>query len=80
VIPKPFTIQVAAYHKKAHADNYIATLAQKGVETTMKVADGGGKTWYLVRVSEFTDQKSAQVHGNRLKADHIIDEFFVTRN
>jgi len=80
VIPKPFTIQVAAYHKKAHADDYIATLAQKGVETTMKVTDGGGKTWYLVRVSEFTDQKSAQIYGNRLKADHIIDEFFVTRN
>jgi len=79
VIPKPFTIQVAAYHKKAHADNYMAALAQKGVETTMKVTDGGGKTWYLVRVSKFTDQKSAQVYGNRLKADHIIDEFFVTK-
>ena len=80
VIPKPFTIQVAAYHKKAHADNYMATLAQKGIETTMKVTDGGGKTWYLVRVSDFTDQKSAQAYGNRLKADHIIDEFFVTKN
>ena len=79
VIPKPFTIQVAAYHKKAHADNYMAALAQKGVEATMKVTDGGGKTWYLVRVSKFTDQKSAQVYGNRLKADHIIDEFFVTK-
>ncbi|NWH05499.1 SPOR domain-containing protein [Desulfobacter latus] len=80
MIPKPFTIQVAAYHKKTHADNYMATLAQKGVESTMKVTDGGGKTWYLVRVSKFTDQKSAQVYGNRLKADHIIDEFFVTPN
>ncbi|WP_035237165.1 SPOR domain-containing protein [Desulfobacter vibrioformis] len=80
VIPKPFTIQVAAYHKKAHADNYMATLAQKGIETTMTVTDGGGKTWYLVRVSEFTDQKSAQSYGNRLKADHIIDDFFVTKN
>jgi len=80
VIPKPFTIQVAAYHKKAHADRYMATLAQKGLEATMKVTDGGGKTWYLVRVSEFTDQKSAQVCGNRLKTDHIIDEFFVTKN
>jgi len=80
VIPKPFTIQVAAYHKKAHADNYMAALAKKGVEPTIKVMDGGGKTWYLVRVSEFTDQKSAQTYGNRLKADHIIDEFFVTKN
>ena len=80
VIPKPYTIQVAAYHKKAHAEKYMAALADKGLDTTMKVTDGGGKTWYLVRVSEFTDQKSAQVYGNRLKADHIIDEFFVTQN
>ncbi len=79
VVPKPFTIQVAAYHKKAHADNYMSTLSQKGVETTMKSTDGGGQTWYLVRVSEFTDQKSAQSYGNRLKADHIIDDFFVTK-
>jgi len=80
MIPKPFTIQVAAYHTKNHADNYKALLAQKGIETTVKVTDGGGKTWYLVQVSEFTDQKSAQVYGNRLKADHIIEDFFVTKN
>ena len=80
VIPKPFTIQVAAYHKKAHADKYMATLTQKGVESAMKVVDGGGKTWFLVRVSEFTDPESAQVYGNRLKADHIIEDFFVTKN
>jgi hypothetical protein len=80
VIPKPFTIQVAAYHKKAHAEKYMAALADKGLDTTMKMTEGGGKTWYLVRVSEFTDQKSAQAYGNRLKADHFIDEFFVTKN
>jgi hypothetical protein len=80
MIPKPFTIQVAAYRKKAHAEKYMATLSAEGLEPSMKVMDGGGKTWYLVRVSEFTDQKSAQVYGNRLKADRIIDEFFVTKN
>ena len=79
VIPKPFTIQVAAYHKKAHAENYMAVLAKNGVKTIMKITDGGGKTWYLVRASEFMDRESAQVYGNRLKADHIIDEFFVTK-
>ncbi|WP_321494620.1 SPOR domain-containing protein [uncultured Desulfobacter sp.] len=78
-IPKPFTIQVVAYRKKAHAEQYMEALAQKGLETSIKVADGGGKTWYLVRISEFTDQNSAQAYGNRLKADHIIDEFFVTK-
>lgn len=80
MIPRPFTIQVAAYHKKAHAEKYMATLSAEGLEPTMKVTAGGGKTWYLVRVSQFTDQKSAQAYGNRLKADHIIDEFFVTKN
>lgn len=79
-IPKPFTIQVAAYHKKAHADEYMARLARKGVEASTTVTEGGGKTWYLVHVSGFTDQKSAQAYGNRLKADHIIDDFFVTKN
>lgn len=80
MIPKPFTIQVAAYHKKAHAEKYMATLSAEGLEPSIKVTAGGGKTWYLVRVSQFTDQKSAQAYGNRLKADHIIDEFFVTKN
>lgn len=78
-IPKPFTIQVVAYRKKANAEQYMTALAQKGLEASIKVADGGGKTWYLVRISEFTDQNSAQAYGNRLKTDHIIDEFFVTK-
>ncbi len=77
-IPKPFTIQVAAYLKQAHAERYVAELAKKGVKATTKVSKGGGKTWYLVRVSEFTDQNSAQTYGNRLKADHIIADFFVS--
>jgi hypothetical protein len=80
MIPKPFTIQVAAYHQKSHAEKYMKTLAAKGLDPIMKVTTGGGKTWYLVHVSQFTDQKSAQVYGNRLKSDHMIDEFFVTKN
>ena len=76
-IPKPFTIQVAAYLKQKHADRYVADLAEKGVQAATRISKAGGKTWYLVRVSEFTDQKSAQAYGNRLKADHLIDDFFV---
>ncbi len=78
MINKPFTIQVAAYLKQAHADRYVAALKKKGITATVKSTGGGGKTWYLVRVSEFTDKKSAAEYGNRLKSDKVIDDFFVS--
>ncbi|MCG8617127.1 MAG: SPOR domain-containing protein [Desulfobacterales bacterium] len=77
-INKPFTIQVAAYLKQSHADRYLAALAEKGITATVKKTGGGGKTWYLVRISEFPDKKSAADYGNRLKAEKIIDDFFVS--
>ena len=77
-IPKPFTIQVAAYLKQSHADRYVAVLEKKGIEATIKKTGGGGKTWYLVRVSEFPDKKSAADFGNRLKAEKVINDFFVS--
>jgi nicotinamide riboside kinase len=40
--------------------------------------DGGGKTWFVVRVSEFADKKSADTYGRHLKQQKIIDDFFVT--
>ena len=77
-INKPFTIQVAAYLKQSHADRYLAALAEKGITATVKKTGGGGKTWYLVRISEFSDKKSAADYGTRLKAEKIIDDFFVS--
>ena len=77
-ISKPFTIQVAAYLKQSHADRYVSKLQKKGVTAIIKKKDGGGKTWYLVRVSEFPDKISAAKYGNRLKAQKLIDDFFVS--
>ena len=77
-INKPFTIQVAAYLKQSHADRYVAALAEKGITATIKKTGGGGKTWYLVRISQFPDKKTAADYGNRLKAEKIIDDFFVS--
>ena len=77
-IRKPYTIQVAAYLKSGHADRYVAQLEKKGIKAAVKKTGAGGKTWYLVRVSEFTDKKSAVDYGNRLKSQKIIDDFFVS--
>ncbi|MFH2060151.1 MAG: SPOR domain-containing protein [Pseudomonadota bacterium] len=76
-IPKSFTIQVAAYLKQVHADYYADTLKQKGIQASVKKVGGGGKNWFVVRVSEFEDKKSATVYGQKLKQQKIIDDFFV---
>ncbi len=76
--PKPFTIQVAAYLKQIHADRYAAVLKKKGVVSTIKKVGGGGKTWYVVRISEFPDKASAAAFGKKLKAEKVIDDFFVS--
>ncbi len=76
-VPKPFTIQVAAYLKQSHADRYVATLKKKKINASVKKAAGGGKTWYLVQVSEFVDKQSAAAYGKKLKQQKIIEDFFV---
>lgn len=77
-IPKPFTIQVAAYLKQSHADRFLKVLAQKGVDARVIKTGGGGKTWYLIQVSEFPDKATAAAYGSKLKAEKIIDDFFVS--
>jgi hypothetical protein len=79
-IPKRFTIQVAAYLKKKHADAYVAKLKGKGLDAYVYKADGGGRTWFIVRISRFADKESAADYGNGLKRQHLIDDFFVDNN
>ena len=76
-IPKPFTIQVAAYLKLKHAETYVGKLKKKGIDAGMKKVDGGGKTWFVVRISQFTDKQSAAAYGQKLKQQNIIEDFFV---
>ncbi len=76
-IPKPFTIQVAAYLRLPHAQKYVDSLKKKQIDASIKEVVGGGKTWFVIRVSKFTDKKSAADYGNKLKQQHIIDDFFV---
>jgi len=75
---KPFTIQVAAYLTDTHAKDYVTQLSQQGVDARIQTTTGGGKTWYLIHVSEFEDRQSAAAYGNQLKSENIIEEFFVS--
>lgn len=75
--PQPFTIQVAAYLKKEHADAYVAGLKGKGLNAYLVKVHGGGKTWFLVRISSFASKKEAAAYGEKLKAEGMIDDFFV---
>jgi len=74
---KPFTIQVAAYLKPKHAQRYVDILKKKEIDARIKKVYGGGKTWFVVRVSEFIDRKSAAAYGQKLKKQKISDDFFV---
>ncbi len=76
-VPKPFTIQVAAYLKLKHAETYVGKLKKKGIDAGMKKVDGGGKTWFVVRISQFTDKQSAAAYGQKLKQQNVIEDFFV---
>jgi hypothetical protein len=77
-VPKPFTIQVAAYLAETHARRYVTQLTRQGVDARIKKTTGGGKTWYLIQVSEFEDRQAAAAFGNHLKSENIIEEFFVS--
>ncbi|MBF0111202.1 MAG: SPOR domain-containing protein [Desulfamplus sp.] len=79
VIPqKRFTIQIAAYLVKPHAQKYLDSLEKKGVtEGRISEVEGGGKTWFLIRIGNYETKEGATSYGNRLKSDGIIDDFFV---
>jgi hypothetical protein len=79
-MPRPYTLQVAAYLKKEHAEGLLARLRDKGLDARLAVSAGGGRTWFLVRVSSFTDRGSAREYGLRLQEEKLIDDFFVDNN
>ncbi len=79
-LKKLFTIQVAAYLKKKYGDAYVAKLQAKGLDAYLSKTEGGGKTWFIVRISKFPDKKEASQYGKKLKKQGYIDDFFVDNN
>ena len=76
-VTDPFTIQVAAYLKREHAERYVAELRAKDLDAQWQEARSPEKTWYQVRISHFPDKASALAFGQRLKREGIIDDFYV---
>jgi len=77
VIIDPFTIQVAAYLKPEDAQGYVSYLKKRGLDAYWRKQEGTKKTYYQVRVSHFPDKASAKACGVSLKAQGIIEDFYV---
>jgi hypothetical protein len=77
VVTDKFTLQVAAYLKKKHAEQYVAHLKTLGVDAFWVEATRGNKKWYQVRVSHFPDKATARAYGQSLKQQGLIDDFYV---
>ena len=76
-ITDPFTIQVAAYLRPEDAQRYLRYLRKRGLDSYWTKRRGAEKTYYQVRVSHFADKASAKAYGASLKAQGIIDDFYV---
>lgn len=77
VVTDKFTLQVAAYLKKKHAEKYVAHLKTLGLDAFWVVTTRRDKRWYQVRVSHFPDKAAARAYGQSLKDQGLIDDFYV---
>ena len=73
----PFTIQVAAYLKPEDAQRYVAQLISRGLEAFSTQAVSARRKWYQVKVSRFETKHLAQLYGEKLKSQGLIDDFYV---
>ena len=77
VVTDRFTLQVAAYLKKKHAEKYVAHLKSLGLDAFWIETIRRNKRWYQVRVSHFPDKAAARAYGQSLKDQGLIDDFYV---
>ncbi len=75
--PAPYTLQVAAYLKPEHADRFIKVLKAKGQEAYRVEAQSQEKIWYQVRIGHFPTKAAARAHGQQLKTEAVIEDFYV---
>ncbi len=77
VVTDRFTLQVAAYLKKKHAEKYVRHLMDLGLDAYWIQTTRLNKLWYQVRVSHFPDKATARAYGLSLKQQGLIDDFYV---
>lgn len=76
-IHDPFTIQVGAYLKETDARNFVNQLQTKGLDAFWTKATSASRQWYQVKVSHFKSKEQARQYGEQLKAQGLIDDFYV---
>lgn len=77
VVTDRFTLQVAAYLIKKHAEKYVTHLKALGVDAYWIETTRRNKLWYQVRVSHFPDKAATRAYGVALRKKGIIDDFYV---
>ena len=77
IVADRFSLQVAAYLKKKHAEKYAAELKALGIDAYWVETTRRNKLWYLVRVSHFPDKAAARAYGVALRKKGLIDDFYV---
>jgi cell division protein FtsN len=68
-----YSVQVAAYTKKADADKLVSSLTQRGYSARVDNVPG----WFKVRIGRYATEKEAQDALRKIKAKHM--EGFVVR-
>ena len=76
----PFTLQVAAYLKPEHAENYLEELRKQAIDAYVVKAHSNDKTWYQVRIAHFPDKAEALAYGSDLKSKGLIEDFYVAKD
>jgi cell division septation protein DedD len=77
---KPYySLHVGSFQSPANARNRASSLRQRGLRDVWwkKVTIPGKGRWYRVYVGKHQDREEALRHGRTLKAEGIIEEFFV---
>ena len=77
IVTDPFTLQVAAYLKVEHAEKFVTTLKDRGLDAYYTQAKSTQSYWFQVRISHFPTKDAARAYGETLKAKGIIDDFYV---
>jgi hypothetical protein len=63
------TVQVGAFLAEKNAETLIATMKEKGYPARIvTVTDSGGKTWYTVRVGDYSSREAAKTEANAFSA------------
>ena len=68
---------MAAYLKPEYAKSYVQDLKKRGLDAYWSEAVRGDKRWYQVRVSHFATKQFARDYGEKLKAEGVIDDYYV---